>query len=160
MRRVAGLQVLRTPIEGLLVVELEVHADNRGWFKENWQRAKMVELGVPDFGPVQNNMSFNTTAGATRGIHAEPWDKFVSVARGRIFGAWVDLRPGPGFGTAFTLQLGVETAVFVPRGEEAPLGDVRHCVDHPGVIRNVHLKHATLSLALRRVAAVEKVARA
>jgi dTDP-4-dehydrorhamnose reductase len=113
---VAGLKVSRTPIEGLLVVELEVHADNRGWFKENWQRAKMVELGVPDFGPVQNNMSFNHTAGATRGIHAEPWDKFVSLARGRIFGAWVDLRPGPGFGTAFTLEMGVQTAVFVPRG--------------------------------------------
>jgi dTDP-4-dehydrorhamnose reductase len=114
--RVAGLQVSRTPIDGLLVVELEVHADNRGWFKENWQRAKMVELGVPDFGPVQQNMSFNHTAGATRGIHAEPWDKFVSLARGRIFGAWVDLRPGPGFGTAFTLEMGVRTAVFVPRG--------------------------------------------
>ena len=116
MTRVAGLQVSATPIEGLLVVDLEVHADSRGWFKENWQRAKMVELGVPDFGPVQNNMSFNTTAGATRGIHAEPWDKFVSLARGRIFGAWVDLRPGPGFGTVFTLEMGVETAVFVPRG--------------------------------------------
>jgi dTDP-4-dehydrorhamnose reductase len=114
--RVAGLKVSTTPIEGLLVVELEVHADNRGWFKENWQRAKMVELGLPDFGPVQNNMSFNTTAGATRGIHAEPWDKFVSLARGRIFGAWVDLRPGPGFGTSFTLEMGVQTAVFVPRG--------------------------------------------
>jgi dTDP-4-dehydrorhamnose reductase len=113
---VGGLRVLSTPIEGLLVVELEVHADSRGWFKETWQRAKMVELGVPDFGPVQNNMSFNTTAGATRGIHAEPWDKFVSLARGRIFGVWVDLRPGPGFGTAFTLEMGVRTAVFVPRG--------------------------------------------
>jgi dTDP-4-dehydrorhamnose reductase/dTDP-4-dehydrorhamnose 3,5-epimerase len=114
--RVAGPKVSRTPIEGLLVVELEVHTDNRGWFKENWQRAKMVELGLPDFGPVQNNMSFNTTAGATRGIHAEPWDKLVSLARGRIFGAWVDLRPGPGFGTSFTLEMGVQTAVFVPRG--------------------------------------------
>jgi dTDP-4-dehydrorhamnose reductase len=113
---VTGLQVSRTPIEGLLVVELEVHEDSRGWFKENWQRAKMIELGLPDFGPVQNNMSFNHTAGATRGIHAEPWDKFVSLARGRIFGAWVDLRPGPGFGTAFTLEMGVQTAVFVPRG--------------------------------------------
>ena len=40
----------------------------------------MVALGLPDFGPVQNNMSFNTAAGATRGIHAEPWDKLVSVA--------------------------------------------------------------------------------
>ena len=27
--------------------------DNRGWFKENWQRAKMVPLGLPDFAPVQ-----------------------------------------------------------------------------------------------------------
>ena len=116
MTRVAALKVSNTAIEGLLVVELDVRSDNRGWFKENWQRAKMTELGVPDFGPVQNNMSFNTTAGATRGFHAEPWDKFVSLARGRIFGAWVDLRPGPGFGTAVTLEMGVQTAVFVPRG--------------------------------------------
>jgi dTDP-4-dehydrorhamnose reductase len=113
---VAPLAVTRTPVDGLLVVSLDVRADNRGWFKENWQRAKMTGLGVPDFGPVQNNVSFNTTAGATRGIHAEPWDKFVSLARGRIFGAWVDLRPGPGFGTSFTLEMGPETAVFVPRG--------------------------------------------
>ncbi len=109
-------KVYSTAIEGLMVVELDVRSDNRGWFKENWQRAKMTELGVPDFGPVQNNVSFNTAAGATRGIHAEPWDKFVSLARGRIFGAWVDLRPGPGFGTSFTLEMGVKTAVFVPRG--------------------------------------------
>ena len=76
----------------------------------------MVDLGLPDFGPVQNNMSFNTRAGATRGIHAEPWDKLVSFAKGRIFGAWVDLRPGDHFGRSFTLELGPETAVFVPRG--------------------------------------------
>ena len=109
-------ELLGTAIDGLLVVELDVRSDSRGWFKENWQRAKMTALGVPDFGPVQNNVSFNTAAGATRGIHAEPWDKFVSLARGRIFGAWVDLRPGAGFGTVFTLELGPETAVFVPRG--------------------------------------------
>jgi dTDP-4-dehydrorhamnose 3,5-epimerase len=113
---VAPLSVTPTPIAGLLVVSLDVRADNRGWFKENWQRRKMADLGVPDFGPVQNNVSFNATAGATRGIHAEPWDKLVSLARGRIFGAWVDLRPGPGFGTSFTLEIGPETAVFVPRG--------------------------------------------
>ena len=110
------LVVRTTPIEGLLVLDLDVRADNRGWFKENWQRAKMVAAGLPDFGPVQNNVSFNSTAGATRGIHAEPWDKLISVATGRIFGAWVDLRPGAGFGSVFTLELGPETAVFVPRG--------------------------------------------
>ncbi len=76
----------------------------------------MVDAGLPDFGPVQNNVSFNTSAGATRGIHAEPWDKLVSVATGEIFGAWVDLRPGKSFGTVFTHTLGPDRAVYVPRG--------------------------------------------
>lgn len=110
------LRVTPTPIDGLLVLDIPVPEDNRGWFKENWQRAKMTALGLPDFGPVQNNISFNAKRGATRGIHAEPWDKYVSVATGRIFGAWVDLREGPGFGTVFTAEVGPDTAVFVPRG--------------------------------------------
>ena len=110
------LRAIATPIPGLTVWELPVHGDNRGWFKENWQREKMVAAGMPDFGPVQNNISFNESAGTTRGIHAEPWDKFVSVATGRIFGAWVDLRSGPTFGTVFTAELDPSRAVFVPRG--------------------------------------------
>lgn len=110
------LSATATPIPGLTIWELPVHGDNRGWFKENWQRAKMTALGLPDFGPVQNNISFNDAAGTTRGIHAEPWDKFVSVATGRIFGAWVDLRDGPTFGAVFTAELDPSRAVFVPRG--------------------------------------------
>ncbi len=110
------LAIRETTIPGMVLVDLPVHGDNRGWFKENWQREKMVALGLPDFGPVQNNISFNDKRGATRGIHAEPWDKFVSVATGRIFGAWVDLREGESFGTVFTAELGPETAIFVPRG--------------------------------------------
>jgi dTDP-4-dehydrorhamnose 3,5-epimerase len=112
----AELAVSQTPIPGLLVVSLDVRSDSRGWFKENWQREKMLALGLPDFGPVQNNISFNDRIGATRGIHAEPWDKLVSVASGRIFGAWVDLRADAGFGRCFTVEMGPETAVFVPRG--------------------------------------------
>jgi dTDP-4-dehydrorhamnose 3,5-epimerase/reductase len=110
------LAIKQTPIPGLLVISLDIRGDNRGWFKENWQRRKMVDLGLPDFAPVQNNMSFNNRAGATRGIHAEPWDKLVSLATGRIFGAWIDLRRGDGFGRCFTTEMGPETAVFVPRG--------------------------------------------
>ena len=75
-----------------------------------------MALGLPDFAPVQNNVSFNDRVGATRGIHAEPWDKLVSLATGRIFGAWVDLRAGDGFGRVFTTEMGPETAIFVPRG--------------------------------------------
>jgi len=105
-----------TSIPGLLLVDLAMHGDSRGWFKENWQRAKMVAAGLPDFGPVQNNIAFNDAVGTTRGIHAEPWDKFVSIASGRIFGAWVDLREGPTFGTVFTAELDPSRAVLVPRG--------------------------------------------
>ena len=82
------LSVAETGIGGLKVVDLAVHGDSRGWFKENWQRAKMTALGIPDLKVVQNNVSYNDSRGVTRGIHAEPWDKFISVARGSVFGAY------------------------------------------------------------------------
>ena len=111
-----ALRLTETSIPGLVVWELPVHGDSRGWFKENWQREKMTTAGLPDFGPVQNNISFNDSVGTTRGIHAEPWDKWVSVATGRIFGAWVDLRSGPTFGAVFTTEIDASRAIFVPRG--------------------------------------------
>lgn len=111
-----SLELHQTDIPGLVWLDLPVHGDNRGWFKENWQREKMITAGLPDFGPVQNNMSFNEKAGVTRGIHAEPWDKYVSVGTGRIFGAWVDLREGDSFGKVFTLEMDPSKAIFVPRG--------------------------------------------
>lgn len=111
------LKVTETNIPGLLVFDLPVHGDNRGWFKENWQKAKMTALGLPkDFQPVQNNVSFNAKRGVTRGIHAEPWDKFISLATGEIFGAWVDLRPGDTFGQVYTTRLDPSKAIYVPRG--------------------------------------------
>ena len=111
------LSVTETGIEGLKVVELSVHGDSRGWFKENWQRAKMVALGVPDLHVVQNNVSFNAERGVTRGIHAEPWDKFISVATGSVFGAWVDLREGSAtYGRVYTTTLDPSRAIYVPRG--------------------------------------------
>ena len=109
------LAVEASSIPGLLVVRIPVHADARGWFKENWQREKMTALGLPDFEPVQNNVSFNASRGTTRGIHTEPWDTLVSVTTGRVFGAWVDMREGATFGTTFTLELDPGVAVFVPR---------------------------------------------
>lgn len=110
------LRAQTTNIPGVLVFDLSVHGDNRGWFKENWQREKMLVLGLPDLGPVQNNISFNDNKGVTRGIHAEPWDKFISIATGSVFGAWVDLRPGKTFGEVFTCTLDPGKAIYVPRG--------------------------------------------
>lgn len=111
-----SLALTETGIPGLKVMDLTVHGDARGWFKENWQREKMTTLGIPDFRIVQNNISFNAERGVTRGIHAEPWDKFISIAAGSVFGAWVDLRPGKTFGKVFTCVLDPSKAIFVPRG--------------------------------------------
>ena len=66
-----ALGSVETSIPGLVVWDLPVHGDSRGWFKENWQREKMSAAGLPDFEPVQNNISFNDTVGTTRGIHAD-----------------------------------------------------------------------------------------
>lgn len=111
------LQATETPIDGLVVYDLPVHGDNRGWFKENWQREKMTAIGLPDFGTVQNNVSFNDKRGVTRGLHAEPWDKFVSIGSGRVFGAWCDLREDSStYGKTFSIELDPSKAIFVPRG--------------------------------------------
>lgn len=110
------LQVRETVIPGFYEIDLVVHGDSRGWFKENYQKAKMEALGLPSFEVVQNNFSFNEEVGVTRGLHAEPWEKFVSVANGKVFGAWIDLRPGPSFGQTLTIEITPDKAVFVPRG--------------------------------------------
>jgi len=110
------LTVTEAPIPGFYVVKLPVHGDNRGWFKENYQKEKMEALGLPVFNVVQNNFSYNDKRGVTRGLHAEPWEKFISVANGSVFGAWVDLRKGPSFGTTFSIEINPGVAVYVPRG--------------------------------------------
>ena len=109
MSELPELPQTTTPIEGLSVQTLPLHEDNRGWFKENWA-GQLLQ-------PKQNNVSFNAKAGTTRGMHAEPWDKWVSVATGRVFAAWVDMREDSStLGETFGIEIGPGQAVFVPRG--------------------------------------------
>jgi dTDP-4-dehydrorhamnose reductase/dTDP-4-dehydrorhamnose 3,5-epimerase len=111
------LKATETSIPGLVVYDLDVRGDNRGWFKENWQREKMTKIGLPDFGPIQNNFSFNDKRGVARGIHAEPWDKYVTIGSGSIFGFWVDIRESsPTYGQVFTTELDPTKAIYVPAG--------------------------------------------
>jgi dTDP-4-dehydrorhamnose 3,5-epimerase len=98
------------------VIDLPVHGDNRGWFKENFQAEKLGAAGLPYFRLVQNNISFNEDIGTIRGFHAEPWEKYVSVATGKVFAAWVDLREGQSFGQVFSIEIDPSIAVFVPSG--------------------------------------------
>ena len=103
-------------IVGMYVIDLTIHDDNRGWFKENWHYAKMVELGLPDFSDVQQNIAMNYKRGTTRGLHAEPWNKLISIVDGKAFGAWVDLREGETFGNVFTTEIDPSVSVYIPKG--------------------------------------------
>lgn len=107
-------------IPGLIVFDIPVRGDNRGWFKENFQKEKMLPLGFPESffaeGKLQNNISFNKKH-SLRGLHAEPWDKYVSIAdEGRVLGTWVDLREGESFGNTYQTIIDASKGIFVPRG--------------------------------------------
>lgn len=106
-----------TDIPGLLIFDVTYVGDERGYFQEKYQKAKLTAAGLPEtFTVVQNSLSYNKEAGVTRGFHAEPWDKYISVVTGRVFCAYVDLRKGDSFGKVVTVELNANKTVFLPRG--------------------------------------------
>lgn len=106
-----------TDIPGLIFFDVTMVADERGYFQEKYQKAKLVEAGLPnDFQVVQNSLSFNKDAGVTRGFHAEPWDKYIAVVTGKVFAAYVDLRKGDNFGALVTAEITPTQAVYLPQG--------------------------------------------
>lgn len=106
-----------TPIPGLIMFDVSRVGDDRGYFQEKFQQAKLRAEGLPeDFVVVQNNISYNKESGVTRGLHAEPWDKYISVVSGKVFCAWCDLRAGDNFGTVFFTEITPDKAAYVPRG--------------------------------------------
>jgi len=93
-------RALATGIEGLLLIQPDVHRDHRGFFVETWSAERWGELGA-DAGFVQHNHS-RSARGTLRGLHFQlsPGQaKLVRCARGEIFDVAVDLRrDSPTFG--------------------------------------------------------------
>jgi dTDP-4-dehydrorhamnose 3,5-epimerase len=83
---------LPTEIEGVALIEPEVHGDERGFFVETFRTADMAQLGIEvDF--VQENHS-RSAGRVLRGLHMQRGQaKLVRCARGLIFDVAVDLRP-------------------------------------------------------------------
>lgn len=107
----------QTEIPGLLIFDVTSIGDQRGWFQEKYQKEKLVAAGLPEsFQVVQTNVAYNKEKGVSRGLHAEPWDKYISVAGGKVYVAYVDLRAGDSFGKTVTLEVDNNKAVFVPKG--------------------------------------------
>ena len=110
------MNVRETRLKGLYYIELDVHADERGNFREVWQDEKMRAEGLPEFHPLQSNVA-ESSHGVLRGIHAEPWEKYIHVAYGSVFAAIVDLREdSPTFAQYETFDLNQGNALFVSKG--------------------------------------------
>jgi dTDP-4-dehydrorhamnose 3,5-epimerase len=85
-----------TAIPGVVVVELEPHVDERGFFARSWCEAEAAAHGIR-FGTQQCNVSFNRQRGTLRGMHyqAAPHEegKLVRCTAGALLDVAVDIRP-------------------------------------------------------------------
>jgi dTDP-4-dehydrorhamnose 3,5-epimerase len=114
------MKVNPTPIAGLAVIELDAHADSRGFFIERFNAKQFAACGLPT-AFVQDNHS-RSLPGVLRGLHYQhtpAQGKLVGVMRGRILDVAVDIRPNsPTFGQHFALELSDENNLlfWVPGG--------------------------------------------
>jgi len=114
-------QMRTTPIDGLLVIEPKVFADERGFFMESFKASDFAAFGITqDF--VQDNHS-KSRKGVIRGLHFQraPYaqGKLVRVTRGRAWDVAVDLRKGsPTFGTWCAVELSADNHLlfWIPEG--------------------------------------------
>jgi dTDP-4-dehydrorhamnose 3,5-epimerase len=111
-----------TEIEGVVRVEAEPHADDRGLFARLQCPEAFAGAGIP-FAPAQTSISRNPRIHTLRGMHYQPAPhaeiKLVRVTRGRIFDVAVDLRPAsPTYRrwTGAELSAANLAALFIPEG--------------------------------------------
>ena len=116
------MKVIKTDIEGLLVVEPRVFADERGYFFESFSTRRFADLTGLDVQFVQDNES-RSGRGVLRGLHfqKEPHAqaKLVRVVKGRAVDVAVDIRPeSPTFGRHVAVELSGDNhrQLFIPKG--------------------------------------------
>jgi dTDP-4-dehydrorhamnose 3,5-epimerase len=114
------MNVIKTDIPEVLIVEPKLFGDQRGFFLETYQLRRYAEFGISrPF--VQDNMS-RSGYGVLRGLHLQnpsPQGKLVSVMRGSVLDVAVDVRMGsPNFGRHVAVELSEENhrQLWVPRG--------------------------------------------
>jgi dTDP-4-dehydrorhamnose 3,5-epimerase len=114
------MNILKTTLPGLLLIEPDVHGDDRGYFMETWRSERYAEFGLPgQF--VQDNLSLSAQ-GVLRGLHCQhPHDqgKLVTVLQGEVFDVVVDVRHGsPTFGhwEGVSLNGATRHQFYIPAG--------------------------------------------
>ena len=114
------MNVTKTRLKGVIIIEPRVFGDERGFFKETFQAERYQEIGI-DFPFVQDNFS-RSQKGVLRGLHFQktrPQGKLVSCSRGAVWDVAVDIDSrSPTFG----MHVGVELSesnhlqLWVPPG--------------------------------------------
>lgn len=153
------MEVVKTPIEGVLLIKPQVFGDERGYFVETWQKERYEAAGI-NLPFVQDNHS-KSTKGILRGLHFQkqhPQGKLVMVSLGEVFDVAVDIRKGsPTFGKWFGAILNQENQnqLWIPLGMAhgfVVLSDVAHfhykCTDfyHPGDEGSIRWNDPTIGI--------------
>ncbi len=115
------MNIIKTPIPDLLVIEPNVFCDKRGYFLESYQTERYINAGInADF--IQDNEAYSSY-GVVRGLHYQlnPYAqaKLVRVIQGAVLDVALDIRKdSPTFGQHYAIVLSAENKLqfFVPRG--------------------------------------------
>ena len=114
------MNLIKTKLEGVYILEPRVFGDERGWFMETYSKIKTPERAC-DF--VQDNHSYSKEKGILRGIHFQNGEhaqaKLVRCIRGAVLDVAVDLRKGsPTYMQWEAVELSAENKkqLFIPRG--------------------------------------------
>lgn len=109
-----------TDIDGCMIVDVEPHSDDRGFFARTFCTQEFAAQGL-DTAVVQCNMSFNHTAGTLRGMHRQipphAEGKLVRCTRGSIVDAAVDAREDSAtYGASVMVELTADNrrALWIP----------------------------------------------
>lgn len=114
------MQVTPLDAEGLLLIELDIYIDARGFFVERYNRERFRAHGF-DFDFVQDNHS-RSAPGVLRGLHYQydpPQGKLVGVTRGAVWDVAVDIRPdSKTFKQSFVIELSDANGrlLWIPEG--------------------------------------------
>jgi dTDP-4-dehydrorhamnose 3,5-epimerase len=111
-----------TEIPELLLIRRPQYSDDRGFFQEEYRLKDLSERLNRQVSIAQSQVSVSFS-NVLRGIHAEPWDKFITPLTGRMLSVIVDLRrSSPTFKKWImfefdnTSNINARTSIFVPQG--------------------------------------------
>lgn len=116
------MNIIKTDVLDVYILEPKVFGDNRGWFMESWSERSLKEAGL-DYVFVQDNHSFSSEKNILRGLHYQKGDaaqaKLVRCARGAVLDVAVDMREGsPTYKKWVSVVLTAENhkQLLIPRG--------------------------------------------